>query len=135
MTKNQDPNRKKANGLLWGSRIFASVVIVFFGLFAIPDIINGIVREGHYLPQNNKWEGVIITIWFCLLASGYILSWIKEGPGGIIMFLAGLTVLIPFIIKNNFGSFLFAIPSMAAGFLFIIYWRNLRRKKLSEKSH
>jgi hypothetical protein len=134
MTNNQNQNRNKATGLLWGSRIFASVVVVFFGLFAIPDIINGIIREEPYLPQNNQWEGVIITVWFCMLAIGYILSWIKEGLGGLVMILAGLTVMLPLIIfAKNTGSLIFGATSIAAGLLFLIYWRDMRRKQQLSK--
>jgi hypothetical protein len=134
MTSN--PNRKKANGLLWASRIFASVIVLFFALFVIPDIIEGITREGHYLPENNKWEGVIMTIWFILLVIGYIISWFKELSGGIIMILAGLTVSLPFIIlAKNFGSLIFGGTSIAAGLLFLIYWRDMRKMRLSDKSH
>jgi hypothetical protein len=134
MTNNQNPNRKKANGLLWASRIFASIVVAFFSLFIIPDIIAGITR-GSFLPAINKWEGVIMTIWYIILLIGYILSWIKEGLGGVIMILAGLTVTLPLIIfSHNYGSLISGIPSIVAGSLFLIYWRDMRRKKLSGQS-
>jgi hypothetical protein len=135
MTNNQNPDRKKANSLLWASRIFASAIVLIFAFFFIPAIYEGITREGSYLPENNKWEGVIMTVWFIMLVAGYIFSWIKELPGGIIMILAGLTVALPFIIlANNLGSLIFGGASIAAGLLFIIYWRDMRRKRVSDQS-
>jgi len=136
MTNNLDPNPKKANGFLWTSRILASVIVLFFALFMIPSIIEGITRKGHYLPENNSWEGVIMTIWFIILVIGYSLSWFKEGLGGAIMILAGLIVSLPFIIfAHNFGSLIFGGTSVAVGLLFVIYWREMRIKKLSVQPH
>jgi hypothetical protein len=94
------------------------------------------MREEPYLPQQNQWEGVIMTIWFFMLVIGYIFSWIKEGLGGAIMILAGLTVSIPFFIFTiNFGSLIFAIPSIVIGLLFLTYWWDIRRKRLSSQIH
>jgi hypothetical protein len=132
MANDQNPNRKKANALLWASRIFASAIVLFFALFFIPSIIGSITREESFLPENNKWQGVIMTIWFIMLVTGYILSWFKEGLGGLVMILAALTVSLPFIIfASNFGSLIFGATSFAAGFLFLIYWRDMRRKRAS----
>ncbi len=77
-----------------------------------------------------------MTIWFFMLVTGYIFSWFKEGLGGVIMILAGLTVSIPFFIFTiNFSSLIFAIPSIIAGLLFLIYWWDVRRKRLSSQIH
>jgi len=131
MTSKTNPIRKKANGLLIASRILGSIVTGLFSLFLIPTMIEGITREESYLPKENPWEGVLMTAGTILLIAGYIISWKKEGLGGSLMILAGLTVSLPFIIlSGNYGSLIFAIPFIASGLLYVIYWTDLRKKTL-----
>jgi hypothetical protein len=131
MTTNVNPIRKKTNGLLIASRIFGSIVTGLFSLIMIPTMIDGITRESSYLPKENPWEGVLMTAVTILFIAGYIISWKKEGLGGAIMILAGLTVSLPLIILfGNYGSLIFAIPFIASGLLYFIYWMDMRKKPL-----
>jgi hypothetical protein len=77
---------------------------------------------------------------FSLLLVGYILAWIKEGIGGTIMVLSGLTVSLPYIIFSDDNSLfinllILGFTIIVAGLLFIIYWRDMRKKKSATTSH
>jgi hypothetical protein len=126
--------KNKYRDLLLASRITGSVVTGLFSLIIIPYVIEGITREESHLPENNPWEGVLLTVGTCLLIIGYIISWKSAGIGGLLMVLAGLTVCVPFIlIQGNMVSLIFGLPFTVAGLQYIIYWNDLRKSRIQEK--
>ena len=122
--------KKNINSLLLASRITGSIIAGSFGLFGISHIIQAIYRDESYLPMNDPWQGVVMTTAILLVMAGYLISWKKEGIGGIIMIIAGLSVCLPFIIiLGNFGALLFGLPLTIAGLLYVIYWNDMSKSK------
>ena len=118
--------KQKINALLLASRITRSVIRGMLPLIFIPHIIESTTREEPYLPENNPCVGIIMTALGPIYLLGFIISWKKEGIGGILMVLAGLTVCIPFIIiEGNIGALIFGIPLAVSGLLYCVYWDDM----------
>lgn len=71
-----------------------------------------------------------MTAAITLFMLGYLISWKREGIGGIIMIIAGLSVCLPFIIiLGNFGALLFGLPLTIAGLLYVVYWSDMSKSR------
>jgi hypothetical protein len=119
---------KQDRSLLFASRITGSVVAAILGLIMVPHIIEGIIREAPYLPENNAWEGVVMTVMTGLFFLGYLISWKNARIGGMVIIAAGLLVTLPLIIvQGEAGSLMFGFPIIASGILYILDWRDSRK--------
>lgn len=113
---------KKRKTLLLITQILATVLILFFGFAIVPKII------GEYIGYFNGeglhdagWEGLVMELTFYVFLAGYIFSWWKKCTGGIIIILASIIQMAPFlIIDGNLGSLIFGIPLLIVGVLFAV---------------
>lgn len=113
---------KKRKTLLLITQILATVLVLFFGFAIVPKII------GEYIGYFNGeglhdagWEGLVMELTFYVFLAGYIFSWWKKCTGGIIIILASIIQMAPFlIIDGNLGSLIFGIPLLIVGVLFTV---------------
>ena len=87
--------------------------------------------EGYYM-QNMNYEGIIMTSVIFLFLTGYLVTWLNTGIGGVLIILAGLLVAIPLIIiDGNIGTLIFAIPFTGSGLLYVVYWYSKSKLKIT----
>lgn len=117
---------KKRKTLLLITQILATVLVLFFGFALVPKII------GEYIGYFNGeglhdagWEGLVMELTFYVFLAGYIFSWWKKCTGGIIIILASIIQMAPFlIIDGNLGSLIFGIPLLIVGVLYVTNCKN-----------
>lgn len=109
------------NKLKLVSRIFASLVALFFVFAFAPKLIDQYLNFGVYgSVVNGNWEALVMELTFWIFIIGYLISWIKNYTGGIILIVASLVQMFPFlIIDGNLGSLIFGIPILISGILFL----------------
>jgi len=131
MTINSNPIPKTPNNLRLASRIFGSVIIGLFILMATLEIFEAFSDKGYYFPKEDALMFVIVNASAVLLIAGFIISWKKEGLGGVLIILASLAISLPSIIRDgNLNALIVAFPLFAAGLLYIIYWRDKRKQQI-----
>ena len=115
-TNHPQETRKKA--LLIVTRILASLLAMFFMATFGPKIFEGIIE---IYRGEEGWEGIVMMLTFLVFIVGFILSWWKKCWGGIIILLASIIQMGPFlIIDGNLGSLIFGVPLFVVGALFLL---------------
>jgi hypothetical protein len=117
---------KKDRSLLVITRIFSTLLALFFALAFIPKLISEYSQaiKGEK-PIFGGWEGLIMEITFYVFFIGYIFSWWKKCTGGILILLASIIQMGPFlIIEGNLGSLIFGVPLVISGGLFLFLCRS-----------
>lgn len=115
---------RKAKALLIVARIFASILALFFLLAIGPKFIGQYFTEGEGLSDGG-WEGWVMEITFYVFVIGFAFSWWKKCTGGIILIIASIIQMGPFlIIDGNLGSLIFGVPLLISGVLFIMDCRS-----------
>jgi len=115
-TNHPQETRKKA--LLIVTRILASLLAMFFIATFGPKIFEGIIE---IYRGEEGWEGIVMMLTFLVFIVGFILSWWKKCWGGIIILLASIIQMAPFlIIDGNLGSLIFGVPLFVVGALFLL---------------
>ena len=90
-----------------------------------PKIVGEIIDAFHGEPLYDGWGGFVMELTFIVFITGYIFSWWRICTGGIIIFLASIIQMAPFlIIEGNFGSLIFGIPLLVVGVTFLLVCRN-----------
>ena len=118
MQHSPETTNKNQKVLLLITRILASLLALFFLLAFGPkffqelaDIFNG----------EAGWGGLVMMLTFVVFIIGFIYSWWKYCTGGVLIFLASIIQMGPFlIIEGNLGSLIFGIPLIVVGPLFLI---------------
>lgn len=102
--------------------IFTSLLVLFFTLALGPKLIDEyleIIISG--AAKVYIWEGLVMEFTYYIFIIGFVISWWKKCIGGIIILLASVFQMAPFlIIDGNLGSLIFGIPLLISGILFII---------------
>jgi len=104
----------------WTARIISTVFILFFGIMALgPLLSNG--RESAALSSDP--QGWILTVYIIIVALGVITAWFREKPGGLILVISSLAMLIWLTaslgLKDIGVALLFACPFLISGILFL----------------
>jgi len=123
--KNQDSTtkdfrRKKITLLI--ARIFVIAVALFFSLAIVPKLMGQYfdALQGEGL-RNGGWEGWVMEITYYVFIIGFVFSWWKKCIAAILLLLASVIQMGPFlIIDGNLGSLIFGIPILISGVLFLI---------------
>lgn len=121
----------KSHTLLLITRIFSSCLALFFILAFVPKLVDEYskVFTGEKPLFGPGWEGLIMEVTFYVFIIGYIFSWWKKCTGGILILLASVIQMGPFlIIEGNLGSLIFGIPLLISGGLFLIVWKDQVKK-------
>ena len=100
--------------------ILGTILAVFFILAFVPKLIMSMGETQATSPLGGNWEGQVMTAVFLIYMVGYGIGWWKRLWGGILMLLAAVVQMGPFIIiASNFGSLIFGIPILVVGILYI----------------
>ncbi|MBN1199911.1 MAG: hypothetical protein JXA23_11210 [Bacteroidales bacterium] len=113
---------KKSNSLLLIAQIVSTALVLFFLLAFVPKLVDEYtnVLTGEK-PYFGGWEGLIMEVTFYLFIIGYIFSWWKKCTGGIIILIASVVQMGPFlIIEGNLGALIFGLPLLISGVLFLL---------------
>ena len=112
---------RKRNTLLIVSRVFATVLALFYFVSFVPKLIDQYFCSGeNHIVSDGSWEGWVMELTFWIFFVGYTTSWFKKFAGGIILIIASLVQMLPFlIIDGNLGSLIFGLPTLIAGILFL----------------
>ena len=106
--------------------VLATIFVLFFGFAIVPKIIGEYI--GYFSGEslhNAGWEGIVMELTFYVFLTGYIFVWWKKCTGGIIILLASVIQMGPFlIIDGNLGSLIFGLPMLIVGVLFMISCKN-----------
>ena len=118
------PSKKSGTQLLI-ARIFASVLAFLFIIIFVPKLIGEIIDAYDGKAFFDGWQGIVMEVTFFVFIAGYIMTWWKKCTGGIIIILASLIQMLPFlIIEGNTGSLIFGIPLLVSGVLFVSLCRS-----------
>ncbi len=110
---------KRKKVLLVATRVLASLLVLFFLLAFGPKFFKGITD---IYGGEEGWEGIVMMVTFLVFIAGFIISWWKKCLGGVIILLASIIQMAPFlIIDGNLGSFIFGIPLFVVGCLFLLF--------------
>ena len=119
--------------IFWTPRIISILFVIFLALFSL-DIFDG----------NYGFWGTIVGLFMhnipaIILLAVIIISWKYELVGGIAFILAGIIYIILLLISSKFEGYMLlwsltiAGPSILVGILFLIGWKQKRKKKLKKK--
>ena len=124
--ENQDKvHSEKTKILLIIARVITSLFALFYGLAIVPKLIGEYFIEDEGLSSNGGWEGWVMEITFYVFVIGFTFSWWKKCTGGIIILLASIIQMGPFlIIDGNMGSLIFGLPLLISGVLFLVVCRS-----------
>ncbi len=118
MENNNNISAKRTKVLLIITRVLASLLALFFISAFGPKIFDGITD---IFRGEEGWEGIVMMLTFLVFIVGFILSWWKKCWGGIIILLASIIQMAPFlIIEGNLGSLIFGVPLFVVGALFLL---------------
>jgi hypothetical protein len=112
--------------------VVGTLLAVFFLLAAGPKLCGEIIgappSPNRDLSPDRAWEGQAMTATFLIFMVGYVIGWWRRLWGGLIMILAALVVVIPFIaLARNYGSLIFGIPIFFVGLLYLmLFWDEKR---------
>lgn len=113
---------KKSRTQLLIARIFASVLAFLFVIIFVPKLVGEIIDAYDGKAFFDGWQGIVMEVTFFVFIAGYIVTWWKKCTGGIIIILASLIQMLPFlIIEGNTGSLIFGIPLLVSGVLFVSF--------------
>jgi hypothetical protein len=127
MEKTNQLYSKDMRTLLIAARVIASVLALFFIVAFVPKLIQEIIDVTQGKDAFNGWEGIVMELTFLVFIIGYIISWWRVCQGGIIILLASIVQMGPFlIIDGNLGSLIFGVPLLVSGVLFIILCKMTR---------
>jgi hypothetical protein len=116
---NKQPKRKDLFLLI--IRILASLLAIFFILAYVPKLVGEVLDVFKGEPIYKGWEGLVMETTFFVFLAGYVISWWRKCWGGLIIVLASLIQMGPFlIIQGNLGSLIFGVPLFVVGALFLI---------------
>lgn len=117
---------EKSNTLLLITRLFSTTLALLFLFAFAPKLINEYSKAftGEKPLFGSGWEGIVMEMTIYVFLTGFIFSWWKKCTGGILILLASLIQMGPFlIIDGNLGSLIFGIPLLVSGVLFLIVWK------------
>ena len=116
--KNIDPPKKR-NAKLLIARIFSSVFALLYTLALGPKLIGRYFNLEDTL-SGETWEEWVMELTFYIFMMGFVFSWWKKCAGGIIIIIASVLQMAPFlIIDGNWGSLIFGVPILISGSLFL----------------
>ena len=105
---------------------FTSLVAAFFIIAFVPKLIDeymGIIM-GDVKGNFSGWEGIVMELTFYIFVIGFFLSIKRSAIGGIVILLASVVQMGPFlIIDGNMGSLIFGIPMLICGILLLLVHR------------
>ncbi|MBN1198249.1 MAG: hypothetical protein JXA23_02775 [Bacteroidales bacterium] len=111
--------------LLITTMIFSTLLALFFALAFVPKLVDEYLQAiAGTKPIFGGWEGLVMELTFYLFMIGYLFSWWKKCTGGIIILLAAVVQMGPFlIIEQNLGSLIFGLPLLISGGLLLFLCR------------
>ena len=113
--------KKSSNIISIIAYVLASLLTLFFSVALVPKIIMEIKEEGISILYTGGWEGLVMQWTYIVFIIGFAISWKNKFIGGLIIILASLIQMGPFlIIDGNLGSLIFGLPMLIVGILLII---------------
>ncbi len=114
---------KKNSTLAIISYSFTSLIALFFVVSFVPKLMDeymGIIT-GDAKESFAGWEGLVMELTFYIFIIGFIVSIKRSAIGGIIILMASIVQMGPFlIIDGNMGSLIFGIPMVICGVLLLL---------------
>jgi len=122
MESQDNTHSQKRNTILIIARIFISLLALFFLLAFGPKLIGQYFGPADAEPlSDGTWQGWVMEITFYVFFIGFIFSWWKKCIGGILILLAAVIQMGPFlIIDGNMGSLIFGVPLLISGVFFLV---------------
>ena len=108
----------------------AIIFLLGFG----PKLLCSSLRVTQESSPGHHWEGQVMTAMFLIFMIGYAIGWWRRLWGGIIILLAALLLMGPFIIlQGNLGSLIFGLPLLIVGILYVLVYWSEKRGSVQEK--
>lgn len=122
MENNGISQTRKTRLLLISTRVLATSLAIFFSIAFLPKMVQEVMEcfKGEFFQAG--WEGLVMELTYFVFMVGFVISWWKKCLGGIIILLASIIQMAPFlIIDGNLGSLIFGLPMFIIGCLFVIF--------------
>ncbi len=104
--------------------MLVTLLFLFISFALVPKIIIDITENGFSTFYNETWQVLVMYWTYIVFAIGFSIVWKNKLIGGLIIILASLIQMGPFlIIDGNLGSLIFGLPMLIAGILFLLIVR------------
>ena len=113
--------KEKSKSLRITAYVLASTLFLFISLALVPKIIGDVAENGFSTFYNETWEVMVMYWTYIVFTIGFVIVWKNKRIGGIIIFLASILQMGPFLIIDlNFGSLIFGLPMLVSAILFFV---------------
>jgi len=134
MANNKKTIDKTTKVIHWTARILGSVSGAFWVLaLTLSTIVE--YKKGVEPAPEAKLEGTILGFLIAIVVIGVIITWFKEGIGGVITVIGAIALSIFSYISAGhnkiFAMLISGVPFLVAGILFLIGWRRTKRSHIS----
>lgn len=120
-----DSKSNKTTTLVIITYALAILLVLFFSFALLPKLVQDIIDNGISVLFSGGWGGLVMVWTYIVFIIGFSFAWWHKLIGGIIIILASLLQMLPFlIIEGNIGSLIFGIPLLVVGILFLIIYKN-----------
>ncbi len=120
-------SKRKLKRLKITANVLVILLFIFMSLALVPKIIGDISKNGISTFYDETWQVMVMYWTYIVFAIGVAIVWKHKLIGSIIILLASLLQMLPFLIIDlNFGSLIFGLPMFVSGLLFYIISRRLK---------
>ena len=101
--------------------VLVSALFLFISFALVPKIIMDISEKGFSVLYSDSWEVLVMYWTYIVFTIGFAIVWKNRLIGGIIILVASILQMGPFLIIDlNFGSLIFGLPMLVVGILFLL---------------
>lgn len=120
-------SKRKLKRLKITANVLVILLFIFMSLALVPKIIGDISKNGISTFYDETWQVMVMYWTYIVFVIGVAIVWKHKLVGSIIILLASLLQVLPFLIIDlNFGSLIFGLPMFVSGLLFYIISRRLK---------
>ncbi len=120
-------SKRKLKRLKITANVLVILLFIFMSLALVPKIIGDISENGISTFYDETWQVMVMYWTYIVFVIGVAIVWKHKLVGSIIILLASLLQVLPFLIIDlNFGSLIFGLPMFVSGLLFYIISRRLK---------
>ena len=113
--------KEKSKALRITAYALVSALFLFISIALVPKIIMDISEKGFSVLYNDTWEVLVMYWTYIVFTIGFAIVWKNKLIGGIIILLASILQMAPFLIIDlNFGSLIFGLPMLVSAILFLV---------------
>lgn len=121
MNNSETKPKKESKALRITTYTLVTLLFLFFSFALVPKIIDAVAEDGFSIFYSGGWEGLIMIWTYIVFLIGFAIVWKNKLIGGIIILLASILQMGPFLIMDlNFGSLIFGLPMLVSSVLFLI---------------